>query len=152
MTITMTDLIIMNQTQTMSSIEIAKLTSKEHKNVLRDIRDMLSKLDGSNLSHEQYQELKDERGYVKEILLDKELSTTLVSGYSVPMRHKIIKRWQELEQVTQAISQAIKRKTYGCDTLNLNEINQLDAKSAYTVIAHKPLRQDSKPVTFALNT
>lgn len=90
--------------QTMSSIEIAELTSKEHKNVLRDIRDMLSKLDGSNLSHEQYQELKDERGYVKEILLDKELSTTLVSGYSVPMRHKIIKRWQELEQTTQTIA------------------------------------------------
>lgn len=34
------------------------------------------------------------------------------------------------------ISQAIKRNTYGCDTLNLSENNQLDAKSAYTVIVH----------------
>jgi phage regulator Rha-like protein len=39
----------------MSSKEIAELTNKTPKNVVRDIRDMLDKLDGSKLIHEQYQ-------------------------------------------------------------------------------------------------
>ncbi|MCU4350236.1 MULTISPECIES: phage antirepressor KilAC domain-containing protein [Acinetobacter] len=90
--------------QTMSSLEIAELTGKLHKNVVRDIREMLCKLDGSILSHEQYQELKDSRGYTKEFLLNKNLTLTLMTGYDVNTRHKINVRWQELEaQVAQPI-------------------------------------------------
>jgi hypothetical protein len=83
----------------MSSREIAKLTEKRHDNIVRDIRNILNELkkDSSFLSHQQYQELKDTRGYTKEFLLDKELTTILVSGYSVIMRAKIVRRWQELE-------------------------------------------------------
>jgi len=91
----MTNLSQVVNVQTMSSLEIAELTSKEHKNVLCDIRDMLDGLDGSDLRHEYFHELKDNRGYT--ILLNKELTLTLVSGYNVKMRHAIIKRWQELE-------------------------------------------------------
>ena len=38
--------------KTMSSREIATLCEKEHKNVIRDIRNMLDSLDGSLLNHE----------------------------------------------------------------------------------------------------
>lgn len=86
-----------SQTQMMSSREIAELTGKEHKNVIRDIRSMLDQLDGSILSHEQYQEVKDGRGYTLEILLNKNLTVTLITGYDVNTRHKINLRWQELE-------------------------------------------------------
>ncbi len=37
----MTNLSLINNDQTMSSVEIAELTGKEHKNVLADIRKML---------------------------------------------------------------------------------------------------------------
>lgn len=56
---------------------------------------------GSDLSHEQNQGfsvIKDERGYMVEILLSKEHTITLLTGYDVEARHKVVKRWQELEQ------------------------------------------------------
>jgi len=83
---------------TMSSREIAELTGKEHKNVLRDIRAMLDALseDGSDLSH--VTEEKDGRGYTSLIHLDRELTDTLLTGYSVPLRRRVIARWRELEQ------------------------------------------------------
>lgn len=83
--------------QTMSSREIAKLTGKEHKNVIRDIRAMLDALqdDGSELSH--VREDQDARGYTSAFHLDRELTETLLTGYSVPLRRKVIARWHELE-------------------------------------------------------
>ena len=82
---------------TMSSREIAELTGKEHKNVIRDIRVMLDELeDGSNLSH--VRETKDSRGYTSLFNLPKDLTITLVSGYNVQMRHRIVTRWMELEE------------------------------------------------------
>lgn len=83
---------------TMSSNEIADLTGKLHKNVLRDIRDMLDALqeDGSDLSH--VREDKDGRGYTAAFHLDRELTETLLTGYSIPLRRKVIQRLHELEQ------------------------------------------------------
>lgn len=82
---------------TMSSLEIAELCEKEHKNVIRDIRAMLEVLaeDGSDLSH--VHEEKDTRGYTKEFLLPKDLTLTLVAGYNIQLRHRIVKRLEELE-------------------------------------------------------
>lgn len=107
---------------TMSSKEIERLTvemglAKQHKNIIRDIREMKIQIekDGSKLSHEQYQEVTDDRGYTSEIFLDKELTLTLVAGYSVKLRNAIIKRWQELEssqasqfQIPQTLPEALR--------------------------------------------
>lgn len=87
--------------KTMSSREIAELCQKTHANVLRDIRTMFDNLGHSFLNDEQYQILKDERGYTAEILLNKNLTLNLVSGYNAQLRMAIIKRWQELEQQQQ---------------------------------------------------
>ncbi len=84
-------------TLTMSSREIAELCEKEHKHVIRDIRVMLEALgDGPDLDH--VQETKDSRGYVAEISLPKELTLTLVTGYNVKLRKRIINRWMQLEE------------------------------------------------------
>lgn len=81
----------------MSSKEIASLCEKDHKNVIRDIRTMLDALaDGSDLSH--VEERKDSRGYTLEFLLPRDLTMTLVSGYNVQLRHRIVTRLAEIEQ------------------------------------------------------
>ena len=84
-------------TLTMSSREIAELTGKQHAHVIRDIRAMTDALeDDPNLDH--VRETKDSRGYTAEISLPKDLTLTLVAGYNVKLRKRIIDRWQELEQ------------------------------------------------------
>lgn len=84
--------------KTMSSREIATLCEKEHKNVIRDIRNMLDSLDGSLLNHEYYQILTDERGYTSEILLNENLSINLVTGYNPTLRLRMVQHWQEIRK------------------------------------------------------
>lgn len=82
--------------QTMSSLEISELTGKRHDHVIRDIRAMLDALkDAPDLGH--VREDKDARGYTAMFHLDRELTDTLLTGYSVPMRRKVVARWHELE-------------------------------------------------------
>ena len=82
---------------TMNSLEIAELTGKRHDNVMTDIRSMLEELElnAPDFSGAQTYNNNNTRTVYS---LDKELTLTLVSGYSVKMRHAIIKRWQELER------------------------------------------------------
>jgi len=83
-------------TQTMSSLEIAELTGKQHQHVLADIRKMLIELDLEGVVKPTA--LKLPSGQTATVFnLDEELSLTLVSGYNLKMRHAIIKRWKELE-------------------------------------------------------
>lgn len=83
-------------------MEIAELTGKEHFNVLIDIRKMLSELEVTALSFQvSYQ---DSTGRTLPMFsLPKDLTITLVSGYSVPMRHAIVTRWMELEAKAPAL-------------------------------------------------
>lgn len=76
----------------MSSIEIAHHTGKEHKNIIRDIRNMFNELeiDGSVLSHAEYQEIKDNRGYTQEIFLNYRYTELLVTGYNVKLRLAVL--------------------------------------------------------------
>tara|TARA_R110000850_G_scaffold264606_1_gene393767 strand:+ start:15225 stop:16088 length:864 start_codon:yes stop_codon:yes gene_type:complete len=134
----MTELILSsnNDPVTMSSREIAELTGKQHKHVIRDIRIMLLSIygsehldevvpekyrnrhaeylrenageimdavfgDGPNRSHQDSRGFswhRDRRGYVSEFNLNRELTETLITGYSITLRHKVIKRLHELEQ------------------------------------------------------
>ncbi len=95
----MNDLTIAGAPATMSSLEIAELTGKEHRNVMRDIRTMLTELHGEGgvLSFE-HTHTNPQNGQSYPIFkLPKRESLILVSGYSVAMRAAIIDRWQELE-------------------------------------------------------
>ncbi len=81
---------------TMSSREIATLTGKQHKDVLYDCRKMFEAL---NLQSAEFSaDYQDRRGRTyQEFRLDQDLTLTLMTGYSIPLRHKVAKRWRELE-------------------------------------------------------
>ena len=86
---------------TMSSLEIAKLTGKEHYNVLRDIRNMLEELDLKPLSFEGL--VKMPSGQTSTTFnLPKRECMVLVTGYSIKLRAAVIDRWQELEDAQRA--------------------------------------------------
>lgn len=103
---------ISNFENLMSSREIANLTEKRHSDVLRDIRRMLGDLSdetpNANLrSGYKEQTYADAQGQQRaEFLLNFELTMTLIAGYNVVLRNRIIKRWQELELQQQQIQLA----------------------------------------------
>lgn len=113
---------ISNFENLMSSREIADLTEKNHKEVLRDIRRMLEDLgdleDSANLRSPQNSEkgwklstyTTSQNKQQPEYLLNFELTMTLISGYNVILRNRIIKRWQELELQQQQIQLAKQNK------------------------------------------
>jgi phage antirepressor YoqD-like protein len=86
---------------TMSSVEIAELTGKAHKNVLADIRAVLGGLKIQPSSFEAT--YTNSQGKAQPCFyLPKRECLVLVSGYSVDLRAKIIDRWMELEMAPAA--------------------------------------------------
>lgn len=100
----MNKLVSINSELTMSSREIADLTGKEHKNVKRDIENMLSDLEGDALTFERiYFDTMNRQQ--NEYHLDRRHVDCLLTGYSAVLRMKVIDRWQELESATPKIPQ-----------------------------------------------
>lgn len=91
------------RTLTMSSREIAQLTGKAHYHVKRDIEVMLKDLseDASKFGGIYRDSMNREQA---EYLLDRDHTDCLLTGYSAPLRMKVIRRWRELEE--QAAGQA----------------------------------------------
>ena len=88
---------VINKVLTMNSREIAMLVNKQHKNVVRDIRNMLTAL---NLDAADYETTFMDPNQRPRVCfeLPKDLTLTLVTGYDIPRRHAINKRWLELEE------------------------------------------------------
>jgi phage regulator Rha-like protein len=92
---------------TMSSLEIAELTGKRHAHVVRDISNMLDELGQPKIGFSStYRSLQGKT--LTCYYLPKDLTLTLITGYSIPLRHKINQRWLELEGQSQlAIPQTL---------------------------------------------
>ena len=98
---------------TMSSREIAELTGKDHRHVLRDLdvlRDQLGDMFAG--SAQTWTHPQNSQRY-PEYVLDKDTTLCLVAGYDAMVRMRIIKRWQELEaqqapKLPQTMAQALR--------------------------------------------
>lgn len=96
----------------MTSLEIAGLCEKRHDHVCRDIKVMLEQLNIQ--SPKIWGEYRDDMGRAYPCFhLPKDLCLTLVSGYNVVLRKRIIDRWLELElqnqpKVPQSFSEALR--------------------------------------------
>jgi anti-repressor protein len=86
-----------NAKETMCSTEIAVLTSKQHSNVMRDIRNLLEQ--GVSQINFELAEYSDNQGKPRPCYnLTKKGCLILASGYDALLREKIINRWEELEK------------------------------------------------------
>lgn len=91
------ELALMGGDLTMSSREIAELTGKRHGDVMRDIRQMFEALGEDQRRFASM--YRDSYGREQsQYELNKELTLTLLLGYDVKARLKVVRRWQELEQ------------------------------------------------------
>lgn len=136
----MTDLMIKDVAQTMSSREIAQLTGKEHRNVLRDCETL-------NESYEKLGLLKIEQGYYthpntgnqqhREFLLTKMQTFDLLTGYNAELRIKVNRRWEELERQTQVATKALPQNYKEALLALVKEVEEKEALQAQ-VEAAKP--------------
>ena len=134
----MNDLNVVSQKlgKSMSSLEIAEVTGKEHKNVMRDIQNLLSQgVDKLNFERISY---KDSMNRVRDAYqLTYKGVLILASGYNPVLREKIINRWEELETgkaepkyaqqspSQPTLSDKIQAANFLADFLNLNGASKL---------------------------
>lgn len=147
------NLLKLNTEMTMSSREIAKLTGKDHSNVMRDIRSMIAELEkqASKLkpAYKTSTYVSDENGQAYEQYeLTHDMTMTLVTGYSASLRLAVVRRWQELElqqakpnytqapQLPSPVYDAMLFASVVADKLSLPQSGFLDiAKRALTIKA-----------------
>lgn len=120
------DAAIYNTTPRMTSREIADLTGKDLSHVHRDITVMLEQI-GDDPEMDDVKVDRDARGYTTAIHLPKNLTITLVAGYSAKLRKAIIDRWQELE-AKQAPSFTLPRTMAEALRLAADQAEQLEAQ------------------------
>ncbi len=120
---------------TMTSLEIADLTGKRHGDVMRDIRAMMDVL-------QQNADLRsvcisstyvgDNEQRYPQYELDKDTSLTLLLGYDVAARMRVIKRWQELEAkqgpaLPQTMAQALRLAAEQAEHIEVQEAQLREA-------------------------
>ena len=90
---------IVNLQQTMTSLEIAELTGKQHKDVMRAIRNMepaWEKVNGRNFALVEY---KDAKGELRPCYqLTKTECLYIATKFNDEARAKLVLRWEELER------------------------------------------------------
>ncbi|TCB52660.1 DNA-binding protein [Acinetobacter sp. ANC 4779] len=120
-----------NQKKTMSTRVIADLCEKKPQHVKRDCENMFISLglDASRFGHIYFDSMNRQQ---TEYLLDEELTMTLVTGYNIVLRNRVIKRWKELENYTKSVITQFQIPT------SLSEALQLAADQARKIEQDKP--------------
>lgn len=125
--------------KTISSLEIAELTEKLHKNVLADVDNMLTALELHSADFSaQYKDVTGRS--LRCYNLPKRESLILASGYNVRLRAAIIDRWAELEakeqtKIPQSFAEALQ--------LAADQAKQLELQAPKVQFADNILATDS---------
>lgn len=117
---------------TMTSREIAELTGKEHRHVLRDVDVMLDELGLDKGGYAQTWTHPQNGQTYPEYALDRELTETLLTGYSAVLRRKVIARWHELEadqaiKLPKTMAQALRLAAEQAEQIEAQQL-QLEAQ------------------------
>lgn len=132
---------------TMSSMEIAVVTGKQHKNVLADCRSLICEYEKIYINQAaEISALINSTSYTDSngdkqpaFSLSKQATLDLVTGYSLPMRHAVNKRWLELENQNQKVPQSFSQALRLAAELQ----DQLES-------AHAKIEADKPKVDFAM--
>lgn len=136
------------QLSEMSSTEIAEITGKKHKSILRDIRNLLKQgVAGHNFVPSEFEDSTGRK--LPCYNLTKKGSLILASGYNAVLREKIIDRWESLEtgkatpyyQIPQSFSEALMLAAKQAEQIESqqkqiqaqsNQIAELEKQTEYT--------------------
>lgn len=144
--------IAQQQAETMTSLQIAEITGKEHKNVMRDIRNLLDQgVSQLNFEPSSYKQSQPNGGF-KDVAcfnLTKKGSLILASGYDAVLREKIINRWEELErqkitggyQIPHTLSEALRLAASQADQIEQQQ-KQLDTMRPKALFADAVVTSD----------
>lgn len=138
---------------TMTSLEIAEVTGKQHAHVMRDIRSLLEQ--GVNESNFGLVEYTDKKGEARPMYqLTKKGCLILASGYDALLREKIINRWEELEmkeqaqyQVPQSFAEALMLAAKQQEQIE-KQAKQLEASSKEIVALNGVVAEMKPKVTY----
>lgn len=127
----------------MTSMQIAEITGKEHKNILRDIKDEVEKLENGGISSALKFELREREGITGKIpyyILTKEGILQLAARYDAVIRAKLI----EL-----AMRQEPKPPMQIDSKLLFSIAAQLEEKEKQNALLAEKIKQDKPKVLFA---
>lgn len=88
------ELIFDNDVAYADSRVIARYFGKRHSDVLRDIRNMLKVIGNERDFASVYKDVKGEERICYKLPFDETM--TLITGYDVKLRHKIVQQWYKL--------------------------------------------------------
>ena len=144
-------LINLNQNKqqvTITSLEIAEVTSKLHKNVVRDIEEQLGQLK-FELSNYLDSYTTSQNKQVKMYRLPKREALIVISGYDVKLRAKIIDKLEELENKLRNGNFAIPQTFAEALSLAAEQARQLQALEAANMEQAEQLAEQAPKVAFA---
>jgi hypothetical protein len=113
---------------------------------MRDIRNMLISLENTSPQNwgavpVRTETLLDDRNRPREIyVLDKHLTMVLITGYSVPLRSAVIRRWEELEARAVANDLTVGR-------MSISELEGLIEERVTQLLSERSFIQESHPST-----
>lgn len=137
----MNELINIQNEITMTSLEIAELTGKQHGHIVRDIEEQLGQLGGLSKFGDTYQHPQNKQTY-KMYRLPKREVLILISGYSVQLRAKIIDKLEYLEK-------QVKAQTPQLPQTYLEALESLVESEKRNQVLQAKIEQDRPKVAFA---